>query len=136
MALASRPRSWERQVWRRSERVFLFSWDWELWRLSRLLASLLHPLRNASLLVALVFTAVEAGQPEAWKESGGFAGTFSPNAAFVQTVIPVTGGQAYTARLVWKTNKADSGSIYAGAGPIGTASSAARTCSASASASE
>ena len=24
-----------------------------------------------------------AGQPEAWKESGGFAGTFSPNAAFV-----------------------------------------------------
>jgi len=44
----------------------LFSWDWELWRLSRLLASLLHPLRNASLLVALVFTAVEAGQPEAW----------------------------------------------------------------------
>ena len=60
-----------------------------------------------------------AGQPEAWKESGGFAGTFSPNAAFVQTVIPVTGGQAYTARLVWKANKADSGSIYAGAGPIG-----------------
>ncbi len=59
-----------------------------------------------------------AGQPEAWKESGGFAGTFSPNAAFVQTVISVTGGQAYTARLVWKTNKADSGSIYAGAGPV------------------
>src|SRR5947209_4880848 len=28
-----------------------------------------------------------AGQPEAWKESGGFAGTFSPNAAFVQTVV-------------------------------------------------
>src|SRR5205807_8938970 len=25
-----------------------------------------------------------AGQPEGWKESGGFAGTFSPNAAFVQ----------------------------------------------------
>ena len=46
--------------------MILFSWDWELWRLSRLLASLLHPLRNASLLVALVFTAVEAGQPEAW----------------------------------------------------------------------
>ncbi len=61
-----RPRPWERQIWRRSQRVFLLSWDWELWRLSRLLASLLHPLRNASLLVALVFTAVEAGQPEAW----------------------------------------------------------------------
>src|SRR5207249_7126109 len=25
-----------------------------------------------------------AGQPEAWKESGGFAGTFSPNAAYVR----------------------------------------------------
>jgi hypothetical protein len=60
-----------------------------------------------------------AGQPEAWKESGGFAGTFSPNAAFVQTAVAVTGGIAYTARLQWKTNRADPGTIYAGAGPIG-----------------
>jgi|GEM_PF-3506723 len=61
-----------------------------------------------------------ASQPEAWKESGGFAGTFSPNAAFVKTVVPVEAGQTYTAELVWKTNKNDpSGTISAGAGPIG-----------------
>jgi hypothetical protein len=59
-----------------------------------------------------------AGQPEAWKESGGNGGAFSPNAAFVQAVIPVTGGQTYTAKLVWKTNHADSGTIFAGAGPV------------------
>ena len=59
-----------------------------------------------------------AFQPEAWKESGGSAGTFSPNAAFVQAALPVTGGIAYTARLQWKANKATSGSIFAGAGPI------------------
>jgi hypothetical protein len=59
-----------------------------------------------------------AGQPEAWKESGGRAGTFSPNAAFVQTVIRVSPGITYTAQLVWKANVAGSGSIWAGAGPI------------------
>jgi hypothetical protein len=64
-----------------------------------------------------------AGQPEAWKESGGSAGTFSPNAAFVQTVIPVAAGTAYTAKLQWKTNNPDSGTIYAGAGPVPAGSS-------------
>jgi hypothetical protein len=59
-----------------------------------------------------------AGQPEAWKESGGAGGTFSPNAAFVQTVIPVTSGQTYTAKLVWKANQPNAGTIYAGAGPV------------------
>jgi hypothetical protein len=58
------------------------------------------------------------GQPEAWKESGGFAGTFSPNAAFVQAPLPVAGGTAYTARLQWKANKPDPGTIWAGAGPV------------------
>lgn len=66
IARASQRGPGERQVWRQSRRRLLFSWDWELWRLSRLLASLLHPLRNSSLLVAIVFTALEAGQPEAW----------------------------------------------------------------------
>jgi hypothetical protein len=57
----------------------------------------------------------------AWKESGGFAGTFSPNAAFVQAVVPMNGGTAYTVKLRWKTNKlAAAATIYAGAGPIGT----------------
>lgn len=61
-----------------------------------------------------------AGQPEAWKESGGSAGTFSPNAAFVQTVHQLIAGTAYTITLVWKTNKSAPGAtIWAGAGPIG-----------------
>jgi hypothetical protein len=60
------------------------------------------------------------GQPEAWKESGGFAGTFSPNAAFVQTVVFMRQGQTYTVKLVWKANqKALGATIWAGAGPIG-----------------
>jgi hypothetical protein len=49
-----------------------------------------------------------AGSPSvlaAWKESGGFAGTFSPNAAFVQTLYPMTAGTTYTVTLQWKTNK-------------------------------
>ena len=56
------------------------------------------------------------GQVVAWKESGGFAGTFSPNAAFVQTVLPLAGSTTYTIRLVWKANHATSGTIYAAAG--------------------
>jgi hypothetical protein len=61
----------------------------------------------------------------AWKESGGFAGTFSPNAAAVETVVPIAAGTTYTVKLQWKTNKPASGStIYAGAGPwpLGTSS--------------
>jgi hypothetical protein len=52
----------------------------------------------------------------AWKESGGSAGTFSPNAAFVQSVYSMTSGATYVFTLKWKTNKADAGGIYAGAG--------------------
>src|SRR6202011_5012355 len=60
-----------------------------------------------------------AGQPEAWKESGGFAGTFSPNAAYLQTAIPLNAGTAYTITLVWKANKPATGAtIMAGAGPL------------------
>jgi hypothetical protein len=67
------------------------------------------------------YPTTNAGQPEAWKESGGFAGTFSPNAAFVQTSIPVIHGVTYTIDLVWKANKDATGKqISAGAGPIGT----------------
>ena len=57
----------------------------------------------------------------AWKESGGFAGTFSPNAAFVQALVPMTGGTQYTVQLLWKSNKPLTGGaqIAAGAGPIG-----------------
>ena len=67
-----------------------------------------------------------SGQVVAWKESGGFAGTFSPNAAFVQGVVTLKGPDlntgavtTYTLRLVWKTNRLAAGAtIYAGAGPI------------------
>jgi RHS repeat-associated protein len=60
-----------------------------------------------------------SGQLVAWKESGGFAGTNSPNAAFVHAVIPMAAGITYTIKLRWKANKADPGTIWAGAGPIG-----------------
>ena len=67
-----------------------------------------------------------AGQVVAWKESGGFSGTFSPNAAFVQGVVTLKGPDlntglvtTYSLRLVWKTNRPAAGAtIYAGAGPI------------------
>lgn len=60
------------------------------------------------------------GSLVAWKESGGYAGTFSPNAAFVQTVVPMTAGVTYRVTLVWKTNRPAFGAtIAAGAGPIG-----------------
>jgi hypothetical protein len=55
-----------------------------------------------------------AGQPEAWKESGG-AGTFSPNASFVQAALPVSAG-SITVKLQWKANQNNAGTIWAGAG--------------------
>lgn len=55
----------------------------------------------------------------AWKESGGFAGTFSPNAAMVETEMVVTNGDPITIR--WKTNRASGTTIYAGAGNGGSA---------------
>ena len=63
-----------------------------------------------------------------WKESGGFAGTFSPNALFLQTMVQMTHGTAYTIKIQWKTNKAAgaSQSIWAGAGPISGAFSPTR----------
>jgi len=61
-----------------------------------------------------------------WKESGGFAGTFSPNAATVVLSVPLNAG-AHTIDLRWKTNKPDpGGKISAGAGPISGAFSPTR----------
>jgi hypothetical protein len=60
-----------------------------------------------------------SGTIVAWKESGGSAGTFSPNAAFVETTQPLVAGIAYTIKVRWKTNKPASGAtIFAGAGPL------------------
>src|SRR5438128_3731240 len=63
----------------------------------------------------------------AWKESGGYAGTFSPNAAAVRTTFPMSSGVTYTVKLRWKTNRpAPGGTIYAGAGPLGAGYSPTR----------
>ena len=58
-----------------------------------------------------------------WKESGGFAGTFSPNAAFVQGTFAMAGGTQYTVSLVWKSNQSMPGGnvIRIGAGPLDAA---------------
>jgi hypothetical protein len=54
----------------------------------------------------------------AWKESGGFAGVFSPNAAFVKATFPAVATHTYIFKLKWKANKNASGAtIYAAAGP-------------------
>src|ERR1700730_16886085 len=42
------------------------------------------------------------GQIVGWKESGGYAGTFSPNAAFVQTLAQFVVGTTYTIKIQWK----------------------------------
>jgi hypothetical protein len=59
-----------------------------------------------------------SGQIVGWKESGGRSGTFSPNAAFLQTVAQLARGTTYVVKLQWKTNQASSSSvtIFAGAG--------------------
>jgi hypothetical protein len=69
-----------------------------------------------------IFVSLNGGADQlvAWKESGGSAGTFSPNAALVQSVYNVSAGTSYVFKLKWKTNKSAGGAtIYAGAGPIG-----------------
>jgi len=54
----------------------------------------------------------------AWKESGG-PGTFSPNAAFVETTQPMIAGTAYTIKARWKCNQPEgAATIFAGAGPL------------------
>ena len=68
-----------------------------------------------------VFVSVNGGTPLllAWEESGGSAGTFSPDAATVDAVYPVTSGNTYVFSLWWKVNQPASGvTIYAGAGPV------------------
>jgi hypothetical protein len=59
-----------------------------------------------------------SGQIVGWKESGGRSGTFSPNAAFLETVAPLERQKTYTVKLQWKTNQASSPAvtIFAAAG--------------------
>jgi hypothetical protein len=67
-----------------------------------------------------IFVAADSGSETllAWKESGGFAGTFSPNAAFLQAYYSMDPGHTYHFTLQWKTNKSGSSTIFAGAGPL------------------
>ena len=67
-----------------------------------------------------------AGQPELWKESGGYAGTYSPNAASVIGMLAVSKGMTYNFKLQWKANRSGGGTIVAGAGPIASAYSPTR----------
>jgi hypothetical protein len=68
-----------------------------------------------------IFVSVDGGidQLLAWKESGGSGGTFSPNAAFVHTVYPITSGTSFVFKLKWKAHRNAAGAtIYAAAGPL------------------
>src|SRR5207253_559170 len=57
-----------------------------------------------------------SGQIVGWKESGGNAGTFSPNAAYAQAVVPLAAATPYVIKLQWKANHATTGTILAAAG--------------------
>ena len=62
-----------------------------------------------------------ADQLLAWEESGGSAGTLSPNAAYVGAAYHLNAGTPYRFKLKWKASQAASGAtIYAGAGTAGT----------------
>ena len=75
---------------------------------------------NQDVAVVVSGGAFGAGTVVGWKESGGFAGTFSPNAAAINTAADVEAGVTYTVKLAWKANVAAAGkTIFAGAGPIG-----------------
>ena len=68
------------------------------------------------------------GVLHSWQESGGFAGTFSPNAAFVHGVYgSFLRGTVYVVEIRWKTNKPAPGvTIYSGAGTAATGFSPTR----------
>jgi hypothetical protein len=71
---------------------------------------------NQDLAITVSGGSYGSGQVVAWKESGGNAGTFSPNAAFVQAVVSLAAGTAYTVKLQWKANHATGATIFSGAG--------------------
>jgi hypothetical protein len=68
------------------------------------------------------------GGLHSWQESGGFAGTFSPNAAFVHGVYGTFfRGTVYVVEIRWKTNRPAPGvTIYSGAGTAATGFSPTR----------
>jgi PQQ-like domain len=57
-----------------------------------------------------------AGQVLGWKESGGVNG-YAPNAAYLQTVVNLSGGTTYQVQLMWRSGNSGK-TIWAGAGPL------------------
>ncbi|HKV29389.1 MAG TPA: hypothetical protein VJT14_00050, partial [Candidatus Dormibacteraeota bacterium] len=68
-------------------------------------------------IVQVTGTGPNDQQVLAWKESGGYAGAFSPNAAYVEAVVQISANVQYNFALRWKQNRPGTNSIHAGAGP-------------------
>src|SRR5205807_1577426 len=73
---------------------------------------------NQDIGIVISGGAFGAGQLVAWKESGGNAGTFSPNAAFVQAVVALAAATTYTVKLQWKTNNATDNHVVTVSGSV------------------
>jgi hypothetical protein len=69
--------------------------------------SISQPRADSRALCFGIFVSDNGGADQilAWKESGGFAGGYSPNAAYVQSLYNMTGRHTYVFKLKWKTNK-------------------------------
>jgi hypothetical protein len=90
--------------------VMILSANSDLWTES-------HGYNQDLAIVQVTGTGPNDQQVVAWKESGGFAGAFSPNAAFVEAVVQISANVSYNFALRWKQNKAGPNTIHAGAGP-------------------
>jgi hypothetical protein len=72
--------------------------------------------------IAVLVTPSGTGIPgvAAWRESGGRAAAYSPNAAFLETTVLLTPGTRYSIQLRWKATASDgAGAIEAAAGSQG-----------------
>jgi hypothetical protein len=73
---------------------------------------------NQDIGVAVTGGAFGTNKLVGWKESGSVAGAFSPNAAYLETIVSLDFASAYTFKLQWKANHNAPGSyLVAGAGP-------------------
>jgi hypothetical protein len=85
-----------REAWRRLAELFDLV-QWEMWKLARLLASLLNPLRNPCMVVAGVLTVLaEMGAPTTWTQ---LLFTFLANLTGLQVVTWLIGEVAISAMV-------------------------------------
>ena len=71
-----------------------------------------------------IFVSDNGGAPQlvTWHESGGYSGTYSPDAVFAESTWQLQQGHTYVFTLEWKSNRLAAGAvIWDGAGPIGGA---------------